>query len=609
MERPRVAGGDRRSGELGARSRARVDRGGQPSSRECPLDVSPSVFFPPRLLGLSFVFFLLPAVRAPAATSEWKDAKGATFRGEPVEALGPLLLFRTGAVSSKFLPMRIFSPEDCVRFHQAIAARPARAERWSEAKGQASSDCIGRLMRAEKGALQAFNFAAVPEPELLIVLYGGRRNPDADSPTFLLDNLAPFIGRVQRVYPGRVATVVWMSRPSNVNVRSLPSAHAWLIADPNKLMDFRVAARFAPGEGFGMVLMTREGIPLTGGPANDVGEVMKFVDNASDILWQLNPANPRSARDRLHYLRAVRPVEHAQGRAEPMLLIDPLRVEALRQRGVARLEAKFEVGADGVVTAAELLPASQLPPPLAAPITEALRRNTIFLPAVAQGVPVSGTFHYALKIGPPDARLAADAAWVKGDARLDVPLKSWLVLKPIKVPERVFSLIDSIAADGTVMLQAVTAGDPNKVSSKSQMNAFNSDWFTEGGAASVRPVAGAKQEVDGEKFTWKRVNAENARVDLLGGADRDSHNYCIGYAWTEFDSPEETDAWLGIGSDDGLRIWLNGERVNDKWVARTSRLDDDVVPLRLKKGPNQILIKIQNVKGLWSFTARLRVRG
>jgi len=286
-----------------------------------------------------------------------------------------------------------------------------------------------------------------------------------------------------------------------------------------------------------------------------------------------------------------------------------LRVEALRQRGVDRVEAAFEVGADGIVTGAEVLPGSKMPPPLVAPITEALRRNTIFLPAIAQGVPVSGNFHYALKVEMPDPRLAADTAWVKGDARIDVPLKSWLVLKPIKVPERVFSLIDSIAADGTVMLQAVTAGDPNKVSNKSQMNAFNSDWFTEGGAASVRPVAGARQEVDGEKFTWKKVTADNGRVDFLGGATRGDHDYCIGYAWTEFDSPEERDAWLGIGSDDGLRIWLNGEQVNDKWVARTSRLDDDVVPLRLKKGPNQLLIKIQNVKGLWCFTARLRVRG
>ncbi|MSU49064.1 MAG: hypothetical protein EXS37_08280, partial [Opitutus sp.] len=370
----------------------------------------------------------LGCVRAAPAASEWKDHKGATFRGEPVEALGPLALFRIGSNSSRFLPMRIFSPEDCVRFYQAIAGRPARADRWSDAKGQASGELIGRLQIAERGQLQAFNFTAVPEPELLIVLFGGKRNPDAAPPYFLLDNLAPFINRVQRVYPGRVATVVWAVRQANMNLKGLPNARTWLVADPEKQSAMKVVSRFAPVGGFVMVLMTREGIPLLGGAANDVGEVMKFVDGASDMLWQLNPANPRGARDRLHYLRAVRPAEFAQGKSDPLLLIDPLRVDALRQRGVARVEARFGIKADGGVAEVEILPGSKLPPPLVAPLTEALRMNTIFLPAIDQGAPVTGSYLYDLKIAPPDPKLAADAAWVNGEARVDVPVKSWLVL-------------------------------------------------------------------------------------------------------------------------------------------------------------------------------------
>ena len=561
------------------------------------------IFFP---LLCSTVLLSEPAT---GATPEWKDGKGATFRGEPVEALGPLATFRTGSVSSKFLPMRAFSAEDCVRFYQAIASRPARAARWSEAKGQASGELVGRLQISDRGQLKAFDFTATPEPELLIVLYGGRRNPDAAPPYFLLDNLGPFISRVQRVYPDRIATVVWANRQANLNLKSLPGARSWLVIDPEKLSGMKVVSRFAPGEGFVMVLMTREGVPLLGGPANDVGEVMKFVDGASDILWQINPDNPRAARDRLHYLRAIRPTEFAQGNSEPMLLIDPLRVDVLRQRGVKRIDAKFELKADGGVAQVEILPSSEFPQPLAAPLTEALRTNAYFLPAIEQGAAVPGSYRYELKIGPLDPKLAADAAWVKGEARVDVPIKSWLVLKPIKVPEQVFSMIDRIGPDGTVMLSAVTASSGNKVSTASQMNAFNSDWFSEIGAANIRPVAGEKQEVDGEKFTWKRVTPDHGLVDFLEGRESGTHDYCVGYAWTEFDSPEETDAWMGLGSDDGLRLWINGEQVNDKWIARTSKLGDDVIPLRLKKGRNQVLIKIQNVKGLWSFTCRIRVRG
>jgi hypothetical protein len=173
----------------------------------------------------------------------------------------------------------------------------------------------------------------------------------------------------------------------------------------------------------------------------------------------------------------------------------------------------------------------------------------------------------------------------------------------------VFSTIDRVGPDGTVMLKAVTAGNSKKISDASQMNAFNFDWFEDAGPGSVRPVEGAKQEVDGTPLVWKRLKSDQGLVDFLGGGNIGSLDYCVGYAWTEFESPGATDAWLGIGSDDGLKVWVNGELVNDKWVERTSRLDDDVVPVRLKAGKNQILIKIQNVKGRWSFTCRLRGRG
>jgi hypothetical protein len=568
------------------------------------------LFFPlaPRVIVLCLAFASLS--RAHAAAPEWKDAKGAVFRGEPIEALGPLAMFRTGAISSRFLPMAVMSPEDCVRFHQAIAQRTPRAARWIDARGEATKECVGRLQRADRGALQSFDFAAVPEPELLIVLFAGRRNPDAATPHYLLDNLAPFVNRLQRVYPGRVATLVWATRQSNVNVRSLPNARTWLVVDPEKQFAMDMVARFVPGEGFLMVLMTREGVPLIGGPANSVAEVMKFVDRASDILWDLNPANPRSARDRLHYLRAVRPRQFAEEKADPLLLIDPLKLDALRQRGVTRIDAALEVGANGALTKVELLPESDIPEPLRPVIADALRRNSIFLPAIDRGAAVPGAHRYTLQVPPVDVTLAADAAWVNGEARVDVPIKSWLVLKPIRVPEQVFSTVDRVGPDGVVMLRAVTAGDANKISKASQMNSFNTDWFAAtGGPASVHPTAGDKQEIDGEKLVWKRVASDDGLVDFLGGAGYNSHDFCIGYAWTEVEVAGDCDAWLGFGSDDGAKVWVNGELVNDKWVQRTSRLDDDVVPLRLKRGKNAFLVKIQNMHGLWSFTCRLRVRG
>mgnify|MGYP003340151322 CR=1 FL=1 len=77
---------------------------------------------------LAFVLGVLAAVPGTrAASSEWRDAKGATFRGEPVETAGPYALFRTGGFSSRFVPLRALSPGDCARFFEAVRHRPARA--------------------------------------------------------------------------------------------------------------------------------------------------------------------------------------------------------------------------------------------------------------------------------------------------------------------------------------------------------------------------------------------------------------------------------------------------------------------------------------------------
>ncbi len=555
------------------------------------------------LLGSSLACVFVAS--AGAAASEWKDAKGATFKGEPVEMAGPLAVWRTGATSSKFLPARVLSAEDCARFHAATAARAPRAAKWSEAKGEATREFVGRLQRFDGGKARPVDLASVPEPELMIVLFASRR---AEGFSAMVDNLGPFASRMARVYQGRVAAVVMSAWDPGQEPRSLPGGRTWMMVDPKKQTEMKLMSRFVPGGGFFMMLMTREGVPLFGTQGTSVDDVQHFVDGATDMLWQIHPANPRTARDRAHYLQVARAVDFAQGKTPPLMLVDPLRPDALRVRGVKRIEADLDVSAAGKIEGARLLPESEMPEALAAPLAEALKRNPFVLPAVENGAPAAGTVRYSLTIGPANPQLAADAAWVTGEARVDVPIKSWLVLKPIKVPEQVFAGISSVGADGTVMMQAVTAGTSNKVSNASQVNSFNSDWFDREGAGSVRPEAGQKQEVDGEKMTWKKVTPESGGlVDFLGSAN--NLDYCIGYAWTEVEVPEAMDGWLGIGSDDGLRIWVNGEPVNARWVQRTSRLDDDVVPLRLKAGKNQILIKIQNVRGRWSFTARLRVRG
>lgn len=87
---------------------------------------------------------------------------------------------------------------------------------------------------------------------------------------------------------------------------------------------------------------------------------------------------------------------------------------------------------------------------------------------------------------------------------------------------------------------------------------------------------------------------------ILGGDNRVA--YLKTYVWSD----DEQDAKLLLGSDDGVRIWLNGERVFGRNVNRGCTPDDDTVDIHLKKGWNELLAKIRQGSGNWEFCARIR---
>jgi hypothetical protein len=104
---------------------------------------------------------------------------------------------------------------------------------------------------------------------------------------------------------------------------------------------------------------------------------------------------------------------------------------------------------------------------------------------------------------------------------------------------------------------------------------------------------------------WKRVASE----DLDGALDLDTlldpHDNVCAYALCEIPSSEEREALLKLGSDDGVAVWLNGERVHLNDVARGMSVDQDEVPLQLKAGANKLLVQVGQGGGDWGLCARL----
>lgn len=537
-----------------------------------------------------------------AKSSEWKDTQGAQFKAEPTEIFGPFALFKTGYTTGRRVLLRGLSADDCVRFHRETATRSPRARSWAQAKGVATKEVIGRALRVQEGKLVPADLTARPEPEILLLFFGSNN----DGGTWrAIDDVSAIYRRFQRVAPGRVEIVFIGVRHDQLQHKRIAcdTKMPWLVADFNHQPSMGNFMRYAPEEGSALVALSREGVPLASGPTRNTEEIAKLADKLRELFGALDVDNQRGWPDRYRYENFVRPLVYAQSSAAPLLIGNPLRADGLRQYEVARIEAKLTVAADGRVTDVALQPGSILPAAMAEPLTAALRKAP-FAPAIENGRAVAGTFNYVFAVPPANPQAEADVAWANGEARKEIPIASWLVLKPIRVEENSFLGVDHVDESGKVVLKAVGVG--GTVTRKMQLNAFNSDWFAADGADSVRPIEGATQIVDGLELKWSRIAPIGELVNFQKGTE--NVDYSVGYAWAEFDAPADMEAWIGLGSDDGVKVWHNGVLVNDQWVKRPSRLDDDVVPLRLTRGKNRLLIKIQNVTDHWSFICRLRTR-
>jgi len=76
------------------------------------------------------------------------------------------------------------------------------------------------------------------------------------------------------------------------------------------------------------------------------------------------------------------------------------------------------------------------------------------------------------------------------------------------------------------------------------------------------------------------------------------------YAWTTVISPETHEVQLRIGSDDDVKVWLNGKEVISREIGRAAKPDQDIASVTLNEGKNQLLVKVCNRKLRWGFYLR-----
>lgn len=119
---------------------------------------------------------------------------------------------------------------------------------------------------------------------------------------------------------------------------------------------------------------------------------------------------------------------------------------------------------------------------------------------------------------------------------------------------------------------------------------------------------GTQKAPEGTKWQTKTfadgIQAGQVSLEKLYGAP----DHAAAYAVTWLDSPEDVkDATLRVGSDDYLKIWINGKLVHTyKKERRGSDWDQDVAKgIELKKGLNHVVVKCVDVVGDYDFYFRL----
>ena len=135
----------------------------------------------------------------------------------------------------------------------------------------------------------------------------------------------------------------------------------------------------------------------------------------------------------------------------------------------------------------------------------------------------------------------------------------------------------------------------------------DTDYLAEhGGETRIQPTEGmAHTRPDGSTATWFRYQSDANVIDLkkiLGGRPTDN---AIAYAFTTMHREVAGPATLGVGSDDGVMIWVNGKIVHRHIVGRAVKIDDDRVAVDFKQGENNLLLKIENGTSGWGFACRV----
>jgi len=107
---------------------------------------------------------------------------------------------------------------------------------------------------------------------------------------------------------------------------------------------------------------------------------------------------------------------------------------------------------------------------------------------------------------------------------------------------------------------------------------------------------------DGKRIEWKTAYSNTDGIlnyIEIFGVDKEIP--AISYAFCQLVSNKEKKVLLRIRSNDGVKAWLNGNKIHDHHLGRALDAETDEVMVTLKEGKNPLLIKVDQGSGAWGL--------
>jgi hypothetical protein len=129
-----------------------------------------------------------------------------------------------------------------------------------------------------------------------------------------------------------------------------------------------------------------------------------------------------------------------------------------------------------------------------------------------------------------------------------------------------------------------------------------------GGELNAYPMESILKDIGTDKKLqsqekWYLVYSESYIINLLSYYTLTSK--VAAYALCYVESEKEQTVKFKFGSDDGVKLFLNGKQLHDNGEQRGVVIDNDIVNAQLNKGMNTLLLKIDQGGGDWGFCLRI----